>query len=84
MIVACGAVPVLGEIDSTLGLDPRSAEKLITEDRSSDAGAHVRGICRHGCVHGDKQDIRHTVMKMHGGRGRDLQGKVLGSIGKKD
>ena len=40
-IVACGAVPVLGVIDSTLGLDPRSAEKLITEKTGALMPVHM-------------------------------------------
>ena len=42
-IVACGAVPVLGEIDGTLGLDPVSAEKLITERTKALMPVHMFG-----------------------------------------
>ncbi|MDD4159335.1 MAG: DegT/DnrJ/EryC1/StrS family aminotransferase [Synergistaceae bacterium] len=42
-IVACGAVPVLGDIDETLGLDPLSAEKLITERTKAIMPVHMFG-----------------------------------------
>lgn len=40
-IVACGAVPILGEIDETLGLDPVSAEKLITKKTGALIPVHM-------------------------------------------
>ncbi len=42
-IVACGAVPILGEIDETLGLDPVSAEKLITKKTGALIPVHMFG-----------------------------------------
>lgn len=42
-IVACGAVPILGEIEETLGLDPVSAEKLITEKTKALMPVHMFG-----------------------------------------
>ena len=42
-IVACNAVPVLAEIDSTLGLDPASVEKLITEKTRAIMPVHMFG-----------------------------------------
>jgi len=42
-IVACGAVPVLGDIDDTLGLDPCSAEKFITEKTKALMPVHMFG-----------------------------------------
>jgi 8-amino-3,8-dideoxy-alpha-D-manno-octulosonate transaminase len=40
-IVACYAVPVLGDIDETLSLDPASAERLISEK----PGRSCRSTC---------------------------------------
>ena len=51
-IVACDAVPVLGDIDETLSLDAASVEKLITpEDQGDHARTYVRGRGRYGPVH---------------------------------
>lgn len=42
-IVACGAVPVLGDIDETLSLDPASVEKLITKKTKAIMPVHMFG-----------------------------------------
>ena len=42
-IVACNAVPVLGEIDGTLSLDPVSTERLITERTRAIMPVHMFG-----------------------------------------
>jgi 8-amino-3,8-dideoxy-alpha-D-manno-octulosonate transaminase len=42
-IVACNAVPVLGDIDETLSLDPASAERLITEKTRAIMPVHMFG-----------------------------------------
>lgn len=42
-IVACNAVPVLGDIDETLSLDPASAERLITERTRAIMPVHMFG-----------------------------------------
>jgi 8-amino-3,8-dideoxy-alpha-D-manno-octulosonate transaminase len=43
-IVACDAVPILGDIDETLSLDPASAEKLITDKTSAIMPVHMFGV----------------------------------------
>ena len=43
-IVACDAVPVLGEIDATLSLDAASAEKLITPKTKAIMPVHMFGV----------------------------------------
>ncbi|MEG1823711.1 MAG: DegT/DnrJ/EryC1/StrS family aminotransferase [Cloacibacillus sp.] len=42
-IVACDAVPVLGDLDETLGLDPASAERLITPRTKAIMPVHMFG-----------------------------------------
>jgi 8-amino-3,8-dideoxy-alpha-D-manno-octulosonate transaminase len=43
-IVACNAVPILGDIDETLSLDPTSVEKLITDKTSAIMPVHMFGV----------------------------------------
>ena len=43
-IVACDAVPVLGELDDTLSLDAASAEKLITPRTKAIMPVHMFGV----------------------------------------
>ncbi len=43
-IVACDAVPVLGDIDGTLSLDAGSAEKLITSRTKAIMPVHMFGV----------------------------------------
>ncbi len=42
-IVACNAVPILGDIDETLGLNPASVEKLITPRTKAIMPVHMFG-----------------------------------------
>ena len=83
-IVACGAVPVLGEIDSTLGLDPRSAEKLITERTGALMPVHMFGAAA-------DMDAFMEISRIYGIPviedacevvGGTYKGRFLGSIGK--
>lgn len=83
-IVACGAVPVLGEIDSTLGLDPRSAEKLITEKTGALMPVHMFGASA-------DMDAFMEISRIYGIPviedacevvGGTYKGRYLGSIGK--
>jgi len=83
-IVACGAVPVLGEIDSTLGLDPRSAEKLITEKTGALMPVHMFGASA-------AMDPFMEISRIYGIPviedacevvGGTYKGRFLGSIGK--
>ncbi|NLV81782.1 MAG: DegT/DnrJ/EryC1/StrS family aminotransferase [Synergistaceae bacterium] len=43
-IVECNAVPILGEIDETLSLDPESIEKLITHKTKAIMPVHMFGV----------------------------------------
>ncbi len=43
-IVACDAVPILGDIEETLGLDPVSVEKLITPRTKAIMPVHMFGV----------------------------------------
>ncbi|MBN1662680.1 MAG: DegT/DnrJ/EryC1/StrS family aminotransferase, partial [Deltaproteobacteria bacterium] len=43
-IVACDAVPILGHIDETLGLDPASVEKLIGPRTKAIMPVHMFGV----------------------------------------
>lgn len=43
-IIECNAVPVLGEIDETLSLDPNCIEKLITEKTKAIMPVHMFGV----------------------------------------
>jgi len=43
-IVACDAVPILGNIDETLSLDPGSIEKLITAKTKAIIPVHMFGV----------------------------------------
>lgn len=83
-IVACGAVPVLGEIDGTLGLDPVSAEKLITERTKALMPVHMFGAAA-------DLDAFMDISKIYGIPviedacevvGGTYRGRFLGSVGK--
>ncbi len=83
-IVACGAVPVLGDIDDTLGLDPLSAEKLITEKTKALMPVHMFG----GAADLDpfiEIGKRHSIPVVEDACevvGGTYKGRYLGSIGK--
>ena len=83
-IVACGAVPVLGEIDETLSLDPLSAEKLITERTKAIMPVHMFG----GAADLDPfMEIgrKHSIPVIEDACevvGGTYKGRYLGSIGK--
>lgn len=83
-IVACGAVPVLGEIDETLGLDPVSAEKLITNKTKALIPVHMFGAAADVDAFveiGKKYGIPvvEDACEVVGGT---YKGRYLGSIGK--
>ncbi|MDO5562483.1 MAG: DegT/DnrJ/EryC1/StrS family aminotransferase [Synergistaceae bacterium] len=82
-IVACDAVPVLGEIDATLGLDPASLEKFITPKTKAIMPVHMFGVAA------DMDGIL-AVAKKHGLPvvedacevvGGTYKGRYLGTIG---
>ncbi len=82
-IVACGAVPVLGELDETLGLDPGSAESLMTEKTKALMPVHMFGAAADidafmaiGSKHGIP--VIEDACEVVGGT---LKGRYLGSIG---
>lgn len=82
-IVACGAVPILGEIDETLGLDPVSAEKLITKKTGALIPVHMFGAAADVDAFveiGKKYDIPviEDACEVVGGT---YKGRYLGSIG---
>ncbi|HAJ94428.1 MAG TPA: DegT/DnrJ/EryC1/StrS family aminotransferase [Synergistaceae bacterium] len=83
-IVACGAVPVLGEIDETLGLDPVSAEKLITKKTKALVPVHMFGAAADldpfmeiSIIYGIP--VVEDACEVVGGT---YKGRYLGSIGK--
>ena len=74
-IVACDAVPVLGELDDTLSLDAASAERLITPRTKAIMPVHMFGVAA------DMDKIRRARQKIQHpdnrgrlrGRRRDVQ-----------
>ncbi len=83
-IVACGAVPVFGGIDGTLGLDPKSAERLITERTGALMPVHMFGASA-------DMDAFMEMSRIYGIPviedacevvGGTYKGRFLGSIGK--
>ena len=82
-IVACDAVPVFGDIDETLSLDPASAEKLITPRTKAVMPVHMFGVAADmdrftelGKKHGIP--IIEDACEVVGGT---YKGRMLGSIG---
>jgi 8-amino-3,8-dideoxy-alpha-D-manno-octulosonate transaminase len=82
-IVACGAVPVLGDIDGTLGLDPATLENYITPRTKAILPVHMFGAA---C----KIDAIAEIAEKHGlfvvedaceVVGGTYKGKALGSFG---
>lgn len=43
-IVACDAIPIFGELDETLSLDPKSAENLVTKYTKAVMPVHMFGV----------------------------------------
>lgn len=83
-IVACNAVPVLGDIDETLGLDPASAEKLITPRTKAIMPVHMFGVAADMdklLALGEKYNIPiiEDACEVVGGT---YKGRYLGSLGK--
>jgi 8-amino-3,8-dideoxy-alpha-D-manno-octulosonate transaminase len=82
-IVACNAVPVLGEIDETLSLDPDSVEKLITKRTKAIMPVHMFGCpadMDRFIALGKKYDIPiiEDACEVVGGT---YKGRYLGTIG---
>lgn len=82
-IVACDAVPVLGDIDETLGLTPESAERLITPRTKAIMPVHMFGCAADmdgflalGKKHGIP--IVEDACEVVGGT---YKGRYLGSLG---
>ena len=82
-IVACDAVPVFGDIDETLSLDPASAEKFITPRTKAVMPVHMFGVAADmdrftelGKKHGIP--IIEDACEVVGGT---YKGRMLGSIG---
>lgn len=82
-IVACDAVPVFGDIDGTLSLDPASAEKLITPRTKAIMPVHMFGVAA-------DMDSFTAIGKKHGIPivedacevvGGTYKGRMLGGIG---
>ncbi|MDL2298174.1 DegT/DnrJ/EryC1/StrS family aminotransferase [Synergistaceae bacterium OttesenSCG-928-D05] len=83
-IVACNAVPVLGDIDEALGLDPDSVEKLINERTKAIMPVHMFGVAANMdrfVEIGKKYNIPivEDACEVVGGT---YKGRYLGSIGK--
>ncbi len=82
-IVACDAVPILGDIDDTLSLDPVSTEKLITEKTRVIMPVHMFGVAAdldRFIELGKKYDIPivEDACEVVGGT---YKGRYLGSLG---
>ncbi|MCE5202103.1 MAG: DegT/DnrJ/EryC1/StrS family aminotransferase [Synergistaceae bacterium] len=82
-IVACDAVPILGDIDETLSLDPESIEKLITRKTKAIIPVHMFGVAADMdkfLVIGSKYNIPiiEDACEVVGGT---YKGRCLGSMG---
>jgi 8-amino-3,8-dideoxy-alpha-D-manno-octulosonate transaminase len=82
-IVACDAVPIIGDIDETLSLDPLSVEKLITKKTKAIMPVHMFGVAAdldRLVELGKKHDIPiiEDACEVVGGT---YKGRFLGSIG---
>ncbi len=83
-IVACDAVPVLGDIDETLSLDAASVEKLITPKTKAIMPVHMFGVAADMDKFielGKKYDIPiiEDACEVVGGT---FKGRYLGTLGK--
>lgn len=82
-IVACDAVPILGELDETLSLDPRSAERLIGPRTKAVMPVHMFGVAADMDAFtalGEKYGLPviEDACEVVGGT---YKGRMLGSIG---
>ena len=82
-VIATGAVPVIAEIDESLGLDPADAERKVTPHTRAMVPVHMRGVPARldeliavGRRHGLRivEDACHSV-------GGEYRGRRLGTMG---
>jgi dTDP-4-amino-4,6-dideoxygalactose transaminase len=83
-VIACGAVPVLAEVDESLTLDPADVEKRITPKTKAILGVHMLG---NPCNNDALQALadKHTIMYIEDAAqafGGMYKGKYLGTMGK--
>lgn len=83
-VIACGAVPVLAEVDESLTLDPGDVEKRITPKTKAILGVHMLGNpCNNDALRGVAD--RHNIMYIEDAAqafGGMYKGKYLGTMGK--
>ena len=83
-VIACGAVPVLAEVDESLTLDPGDVERRITPKTKAILGVHMLG---NPCNNDALQALadRHNILYIEDAAqafGGMYKGKYLGTMGK--